>query len=168
MAFSKNLSVFALALGLSLTTFAAAQAATKKDPGFTVSAPAGTMSILSAADVAKLHLPNASTLSQDEREAALQKSCSADSVTPKALTFCVAWTGANCTGTGLQIPCGFFANATDFGLPQFQAIQFGCVNSFLATGRNLTGSVFRFTGFPQDSCISANPVTNFASAACTN
>jgi hypothetical protein len=160
MTSKKNLFVSTLALFLALTVFGTANADDNKKPRFTVTVPEGTMRALDAAEVEKLNVPNISDLAPEQRDAAVLNSCSAKSRLDKAPTFCIAWSGPYCTGTGVLIPCGFYTNGF------FQSIQFGCTRSYLATGPDLTGTVYEFSNFPQDSCLTAQPITTFQSAAC--
>src|SRR5882757_7904500 len=90
---------------LSLGLFLGAQASlyAQKDPGFTFHFPNGKIQAIP--DSKMPELPDAGSLTPDEYSKALQNSCRTEkNGTP---TNCEAWTGKNCTGALVVIPCGF-------------------------------------------------------------
>jgi hypothetical protein len=139
-----------LALSLVLVSGTALQA--QKDD-FSIQLPAGSVETLPG-DF-KLSLPNVADLTDKELEEATQKGCQIEPGT-KAPTFCVAWSGANCTGTGVVIPCGFQANGV------FGSLSTGCATSYGLIGAQW----YRFIGFPDNTCISPNGAV-FSAVACT-
>ena len=141
-----------LALSLLIVSGTALQA--QKDE-FSIQLPTGSVEALP--EDFKLNLPNAAELSEAEREAAIQKGCDAQvDPQPDAPTFCVAWSGANCTGTGVVVPCGFQANGV------FGSLSTGCTTSYGLIGAQW----YRFIGFPDNTCITPTGAT-FSAVACT-
>lgn len=144
--------LFTLALLLTSGTSLHAQ----KGVEFTVTAPSGSYQALP--EDFKLDLPNAADLSEAEREAALQRTCGGDSNSPAPAfpTFCVAWTGPFCTGTGFAVPCGYQATGV------FGSLSTGCTTTYGL----VQGVWYQFTGFPDNYCLTPNGAT-FDAVACT-
>jgi hypothetical protein len=111
----------------------------------------------------KLDLPNAADLTPEELKAALESGCKA--APDKAPTFCVAYTGVNCTGTAVVIPCGFLVNGT------FPSFQLGCGTTYCRLSTD--GLLYAFPvgpappKFPDNLCINAPAGAFCTQVACT-
>jgi hypothetical protein len=149
----KNLvcCVLSLALFFGLQTSLHAQ----KQGDFTIQPRSGHVELVPDG---KLNVPDAADLSPADLKAALEGGCKASDDPNKFPTFCIAWTGAGCTGTGTAIPCGFALTGT------FASLSTGCTTSY---GRLASdGLLYRFVGFPDNTCITPNG-TFFTQVACT-
>lgn len=145
-------AVFCL-LALSLLLVSGNALHAQKDD-FTIQLPAGKVQALP--EDFKLSLPNAADLSEQERDAAIQKGCYPDSQA-KFPTFCIAWSGPNCTGTGIGIPCGYQANGT------FGSLSTGCTTTYGLIGTQW----YQFVAFADNTCITPNGGAVFSAVACT-
>jgi hypothetical protein len=152
--FKKN---FAFCL-LSLVLFLGAEASlyAQKDPGFTFHFPIGQIQAIP--DRKMPELPDASTLAPDELSKALQNSCRTEKA--GTLTNCEAWTGPNCTGVVVAIPCNFQVTPGPF-----LSFMTGCTTNYARLSSN--NQLFRFVGFPPNICINAPAGDSFNLVACT-
>jgi len=149
----KNLAfcLLSLALFFGLQTSLHAQ----KDGDFTIRPRSGHVEVVPDG---KLDVPNAADLSPADLKAALEGGCKSSSASPdKFPTFCIAWSGAGCTGTGVAVPCGFQVTGV------FGSLSTGCTTSY---GR-IAGVLYRFVGFPDNTCITPPAGSFFDLVACT-
>jgi hypothetical protein len=123
-----------------------------KNPSFTITPPSSGITHLSTGET--LNLRNSADLTVEERELALQNSCG-QSIVPqqKAATFCAAFTGPNCTGTGYAIPCGLYINAGQQVPPQTGFLSFltGCAFTAVSACADFACTTYVF-----DSAIVGN------------
>jgi hypothetical protein len=149
-------SLFVLALSLFLAAFGTLNAqGQSKLPQFTVTTPVpnGAVTTMSAEEAARLGLRNASELTADELGGGLTNNPN----------FCTVYTTTDCTGPSVQIPLNVCLNSTP---PALRSVRFGGTRTIWWTGPNCTGPALVLSGFPQDACITTNPVVTFASIAC--
>jgi len=143
---------------LSLSLFLGAQSSlyAQKDPGFTFHIPTGKIQPIP--DSKMPELPDASSLTPDEYSKALQNSCRNEKT--GTATTCEAWTGPNCTGTMISIPCGFQVTPGPY-----LSLATGCTTTYARLTSN--NQLFRFVGFPVNFCINPPAGDSFNLVACT-
>jgi hypothetical protein len=115
-------------------------------PQFSVSSPVGK--IIEIPEGTKLNLRNAAELTDEELKAALEKSsCSTATGQEKDPFACYAFTGANCTGTFYQIPCGLYINAGQQVppvVPGFLSFATGCTSTVVSTCADFSCGGYQF------------------------
>jgi hypothetical protein len=143
-------------LSLALFLGAAPSLHAQKDPGFTIHIPSGKIQPIPDSKLPEL--PDASSLTPDEFSKAIRNSCRTEKA--GTATNCEAWTGANCTGAVIPIPCNFQVTPGPF-----LSFKTGCTTNYARLTSN--NQLFRFVGFPVDICINAPAGDSFNLVACT-